>query len=225
MLEQTFDGHYYICSGCQSSRTWLPPAPPDERVFPLHCRSCNIDTVYYWQKDDPFHAQKNGWRGYMCDNCGVTVSLPDTEKKRKEHVAWQEAGCPPPWWFRPAQLIVLSHLIVVCFYFPWWMLGIYCGLSYSLIGWELASGRLICSGAIGTVMTFLFAVFAVFLDYFLCFTPTDSLKYMITYELWRDEYLIAKAFEQTSNLILFLKCTPYLDYIRPEMLLGQYANL
>ena len=173
MTKQTYDGKNYFCQNCGTWRSYRPASPPVECNFAFHCRQCNTDTTYQWYKEDFFHEQKDGWRPYQCDNCHTQVWLPDTKKKRDKHVAWQEAGCPPPWWFRPVQLIVLVFFITMIVFFPWWVLGIYCGLAYGLIGYEIASGRMIYTNKAGAVVGF-YAPFDAFVHYdLLCPASAD----------------------------------------------------
>jgi hypothetical protein len=147
---------WWKCTKCGSSRNYKAKNPPIVRTFEYECYNCGVQT-FNWCKDWGFEDSK-GWDRYECSKCKVNMSLPVDEKARKKYREWQKKGCPPPWWFRPTQFLVLLTIIVLSYMFPWVMLTLFLVGTYGLMGYMLVSGELIPTGGWPAyIFSFLFA--------------------------------------------------------------------
>ena len=158
---------WWKCTKCGGSRNYKHPDPPAERSFQYDCNNCGKVTTYNWSSDWSWDDQK-GYDHYECSECHVQQTLPTDAKKRKEYREWQKKGCPPPWWFRPTQFLVLLTIIVLSYLFPWVMFTLYLVSTYGLMAYMLWSGEMsVEGGSLGYVFTFLFA--PVLIPFFIAF--------------------------------------------------------
>ncbi len=102
-----------------------------------------------------------------------TVVKPDGTKDytpAEAQLGWgykyKRANAPfnPPWYVWPLRPIIMwAVLITLLVMWPWWTIGIFCGLSYVLMGWQLATKQMFPARQdwLGYTIAFLMAPIAV----------------------------------------------------------------
>src|SRR6202012_2949436 len=104
------DETWWTCTECDCGANYKHRDPPAIRNTTWFCCKCEKIQPFVWEKEN-YGFCNEGWDYFKCVECGCVYNLPDTEKERHAYRKWQEAGCPPPWWFRPAQLLVLATIM------------------------------------------------------------------------------------------------------------------
>lgn len=114
---------------------------PDGRVIQLYPDVKIVDKVSNYNPVDCFAvrlqtvSRPDGTR----DFAPAEHVLPWTHVYKKVNSPWN-----PPWYIWPLRPILFwTFLVTMSVLFPWWMLGVFCGLSYGVVGWEMWAGRLI----------------------------------------------------------------------------------